>query len=83
MMQINSTGGAVNALWGKIMKNNTDVIGYWRNTSESNFQINISLVSKPVELNGSTDYINVTIEQNNAGTLTLAANPYFWVERVR
>jgi len=82
MLQIQN-GGAVNAMFIKILKNNTNVIGYSRNTTEANFQVNLMAVSIPVEMNGTTDYINVTVENNNAGTLTLAANPYLTVERVR
>lgn len=82
MMQIQN-GGAVNAFFIRILKNNTDVIGYFRNTTEANFQVNRSAFSIPVTMNGTTDYINVTVEQNNAGTLTMAANPYLTVERLR
>jgi hypothetical protein len=83
ILQVASTGGAVNAIWIKILKNNTDVIGYFRNTSESGFQVNLSAISIPVSMNGTTDYINATVEHNNGGTLTLSANPYLTVERVR
>lgn len=66
----------------EIYKNNSTLVGAIRSDVRSGFLSSDQAFSKPVSLNGTTDYLNAKIQQNDPGTQNLGAGSWFHVWRI-
>lgn len=80
-----NVGANNNAIETLIYKNGSGgtLIGAKRPTILANFDYKEQCFSYPVEMNGTTDYVNVLIGHNNAGSLTLGSGSWFVLHRMQ